>query len=240
MTGIFVGAPARATFWAEPNVAGMSAPEKVGLGRVNVNPCVIARSDTGSRNKRTSQADFLGTAVYLWSRVYGSGRAWLRRSGPARPTAAAGAVAKQQHWLSLAACRAARTATARHEVLYRVAGTSSCIRRQRGDGKWSSLLRALLRRAGAPSYLLPEQLRSIKYSIGLCPRCCFRCQVPASVCLMRHLICSPPSCVSILGHARDFRISSESWQGGAFDEHAGASVHRDRQRVCRASCCGPV
>ena len=201
----------------------------------------VARSDTGSRNKRTSQADFLGTAVY------GAGSTALVARGcavaalPGRllqpePSQSSSICCRWRH----AACRAARTATARHEVLYRVAGTSSCIRRQRGDGKWSSLLRALLRRAGAPSYLLPEQLRSIKYSIGLCPRCCFRCQVPASVCLMRHLICSPPSCVSILGHARDFRISSESWQGGAFDEHAGASVHRDRQRVCRASCCGPV
>ena len=170
-------------------------------------------------------------------------RPWLRMTALQRlfpATAAPGAVAKQQHWWLQAADWAARAATARHEVLHRVAGTSSCIQRQRGAGKWSSLLRALLRRAGAPSFLLSEQLRSIKHSIGLCPRRCFRCQVPASVCLMRHLICSPPSCVSIRGHAGDFRTSSESWQGGAFDEHAGASVHRDRQRVCRASCCGPV
>ena len=168
----------------------------------------VARSDAGKMNKRTSQIVFLGVRV-----------------DEARSAALAASRSAGAALLRSRCCRRWRRAAA-SIVSGLLAGGEACRRsnsgaalcaiaprgrwRVRGAGMSTGLLFPVGRRAGPPCIGNKEYGGSVQTRIGFCRSVCFICRMSGSVCLMRHLICSAESCVSIRGSTGDFRISSRS------------------------------
>ena len=144
-----------------------------------------------------------------WSRFRCRYRAWLRWPGAARPwmlpmVASSCVMGGRGHAAWRTGCR---------QRLEDAASRVRHARPQAVKARWSQVLNSsprTLTAGGRAIHLTLEQRCSIRYDFSLCPRRCFRCQVPASECLMRHLISSPSSCASIRRRPGDFRISSGS------------------------------
>ena len=90
----------------------------------------------------------------------------------------------------------------------------------------------LIRPAGRPRSRSCAWNGVVNKAVGFCRRLCFRCQVLASVRLVRHLICSPRSCSSIRGRTGGCRISSRSSWRAACDERAARARKRSVSRAC--------
>ena len=154
-------------------------------------------------NKRTLQVKSLGKRVQ-WHRVR-----------PLRRSSAAGAA------LPGLSCRWRRRPAAASVVSGHLAGGEACRRtssgaapraiapfgrwRVRGAGMSIGLLFPVGRRAGPPCIGNKECTDSAQTRIEFCRSVCFSCQVPDSVSLDAHMICSAAPCVSIRGSTGNLR-----------------------------------